>query len=213
MGTSVGQVGQHQQGHVMHVHEQSRLYDSMKWQAEASAVFHRHVPSPVQAIAVLQEIESSTPGNKIQIVYERQADITPEALAELIEQACLLHLAPFFVHLLTLTTFAVSCANSGPQRGTCGFCADMNSSVPTNTVWYEQVGWPKRKLTKLETALKGSYLVSAMLKRELRADATIASEQLIGLIRCTSDRVFNATIWDVLVSPEFQVDKAAALLS
>ncbi|CAL5219637.1 g1512 [Coccomyxa viridis] len=105
-----------------------------------------------QAVAVLQEVESSTPGNKVQIVFERQADIRPEALAELIEQ----------------------------------------------------VGWPKRKLAKLETALKGSYLVSAVLKRELREDATIVSEQLIGLIRCTSDRVFNATIWDVLVSPEFQ---------
>ena len=65
--------------------------------------------------------------------------------------------------------------------------------------------WPKRKLSKLETALKGSYLVSAVLKRELSAEKDIVSEQLIGLIRCTSDRVFNATIWDVLVSPEFQV--------
>lgn len=68
-----------------------------------------------------------------------------------------------------------------------------------------QVGWPKRKLSKLETALKGSYLVSAVLKRELSAEKDIVSEQLIGLIRCTSDRVFNATIWDALVSPEFQV--------
>jgi len=69
-----------------------------------------------------------------------------------------------------------------------------------------QVGWPKRKLTKLETALRGSYLVSAVLKRELKGDTEIVSEQLIGLIRCTSDRVFNATIWDVLVSPEYQVN-------
>lgn len=68
-----------------------------------------------------------------------------------------------------------------------------------------QVGWPKRKLSKLETALKGSYLVSAVLMRELSAEKDIVSEQLIGLIRCTSDRVFNATIWDVLVSPKFQV--------
>ena len=67
------------------------------------------------------------------------------------------------------------------------------------------MGWPKRKLSKLETALKGSYLVSAVLKRELGADRGIVSEQLIALIRCTSDRVFNATIWDVLVSPEYQV--------
>ena len=67
------------------------------------------------------------------------------------------------------------------------------------------MGWPKRKLSKLETALKGSYLVSAVLKREMSADKGIVSEQLIALIRCTSDRVFNATIWDVLVSPKYQV--------
>lgn len=47
----------------------------------------RLVPSPVQASAILQEVESSTPGNKVQLVFERQADISPEALAELIEQA------------------------------------------------------------------------------------------------------------------------------
>lgn len=31
------------------------------------------------------------------------------------------------------------------------------------------------------------------------------SEQLIGLARATSDHAFNATIWDVLVDPEYQV--------
>lgn len=76
-----------------------------------------------------------------------------------------------------------------------------------------QVGWPKRKLAKLETALKGSYLVSAVLKRELSADGVVVSEQPIGLIRCTSDRVFNATIWDVLVDPEYQVGHAMKLSS
>ena len=59
----------------------------MKWHAEISAVFDGPVLSSVQAVAVLQEVESSTPGNKLQIVFERQADIRPEALAELIEQA------------------------------------------------------------------------------------------------------------------------------
>lgn len=43
---------------------------------------------PVQANAVLQEVDSSTAGNRLQIVFERQADISPEALAELIEKAC-----------------------------------------------------------------------------------------------------------------------------
>lgn len=30
------------------------------------------------------------------------------------------------------------------------------------------------------------------------------SKRLIGLARATSDHVFNATVWDVLVDPEFQ---------
>ena len=55
--------------------------------ADLSAVFKSPVLSSVQAFAVLQEAESTTPGNKVQIVFERQADIRPEALAELIEQA------------------------------------------------------------------------------------------------------------------------------
>lgn len=91
------------------------------------------------------------------------------------------------------------------ERRFCIQCRRKCSVCLWLTVRCMQVGWPKRKLAKLETALKGSYLVSAVLRRELRADATIVSEQLIGLIRCTSDRVFNATIWDVLVSPDFQV--------
>lgn len=32
----------------------------------------------------------------------------------------------------------------------------------------------------------------------------IVSETLIGLARATSDHAFNATIWDVLVDPEYQ---------
>ncbi len=83
-GSTAGQVGPHLQRWDMHVHEQGA---GMKWHAEISAVFDGPVLSSVQAVAVLQEVESSTPGNKLQIVFERQADIRPEALAELIEQA------------------------------------------------------------------------------------------------------------------------------
>lgn len=67
-----------------------------------------------------------------------------------------------------------------------------------------QVGWPKRPAKKLETALLGSYLVSSVVRRELDPSGATTNEQLIGLIRCTSDQVFNATIWDVLVDPEYQ---------
>ena len=68
-----------------------------------------------------------------------------------------------------------------------------------------QVGWPKRPVNKLETALRGSYLVSTVVQQVTDAEGTLLREQLMGLIRCTSDRVFNATIWDVLVDPQYQV--------
>ena len=67
-----------------------------------------------------------------------------------------------------------------------------------------QVGWPKRSMSKLETALQGSYLVSTVTRRDSSADGAVVRERLIGLTRCTSDRVFNATIWDVLVDPSYQ---------
>lgn len=67
------------------------------------------------------------------------------------------------------------------------------------------MGWPKRPAKKLEIALLGSYLVSSVVRRELDPNGATTKEQLIGLIRCTSDHVFNATIWDVLVDPEYQV--------
>lgn len=34
-----------------------------------------------------------------------------------------------------------------------------------------------------------------------------SKKKLIGMARATSDHAFNATIWDVLVDPEYQVTK------
>ncbi len=36
------------------------------------------------------------------------------------------------------------------------------------------------------------------------AGPSVESEKLIGIIRVTSDTVFNATLWDVTVDPEYQ---------
>ncbi|PNH06821.1 putative acetyltransferase NSI [Tetrabaena socialis] len=80
------------------------------------------------------------------------------------------------------------------------------------------VGWPARPLSKVEAALRNSYMVSSLVLRvslpqragggtaePAGGEAGVAvSEQLIGLARATSDHAFNATIWDVLVDPEFQ---------
>jgi ribosomal protein S18 acetylase RimI-like enzyme len=68
-----------------------------------------------------------------------------------------------------------------------------------------QVGWPARPVKKVEAALRNSYMVATLHLRVTRPGSTASSsEQLIGLARATSDHAFNATIWDVLIDPEFQ---------
>lgn len=67
-----------------------------------------------------------------------------------------------------------------------------------------QVGWPRRPLTKVQTALANSFLTSGLYLHHPSHDSQ-KSDQLIGLARATSDHVFNATIWDVLVDPAYQV--------
>eukprot|EP01025_Chloroclados_australasicus_P054960 TRINITY_DN6578_c0_g1_i1.p1 TRINITY_DN6578_c0_g1~~TRINITY_DN6578_c0_g1_i1.p1 ORF type:complete len:274 (-),score=20.66 TRINITY_DN6578_c0_g1_i1:435-1235(-) len=67
----------------------------------------------------------------------------------------------------------------------------------------KKVGWPTRSAGKLEAALRSSFLVSSLhlLKTDEEGNNT---ERLIGIARATSDHAFNATIWDVVVDPEFQ---------
>ncbi|XP_024022865.1 acetyltransferase NSI isoform X2 [Morus notabilis] len=73
----------------------------------------------------------------------------------------------------------------------------------------DKVGWPRRPLSKLAAALKNSYMV-ATLHSVRKFPGSAGSEQndqkkLIGMARATSDHAFNATIWDVLVDPSYQL--------
>jgi aralkylamine N-acetyltransferase len=94
----------------------------------------------------------------------------------------------------------------------------------------DRVGWPRRPLFKVEAALANSFLVATLSvepaavveggdgndnQEEVSPVLTISSgnsssddgkiaARLIGLARCTSDGAFNATIWDVVIDPEFQ---------
>lgn len=97
----------------------------------------------------------------------------------------------------------------------------------------DKVGWPRRPLFKVEAALANSFLVATLSvepavvvegededdnqEEEESPVLTISSSsnnnsfdddgksaRLIGLARCTSDGAFNATIWDVVIDPEFQ---------
>lgn len=62
----------------------------------------------------------------------------------------------------------------------------------------DTVGWVRRPLKKVKTAIKNSFLTISLSYHENK------QERLIGFARATSDNTFNATIWDVVVRPEFQ---------
>jgi ribosomal protein S18 acetylase RimI-like enzyme len=60
------------------------------------------------------------------------------------------------------------------------------------------VGWARRPIRKVKKAIQHSYLVITMW--EQRGNR----RRLVGFSRATSDHAFNATIWDVVVHPDFQ---------
>ena len=62
----------------------------------------------------------------------------------------------------------------------------------------DAVGWSRRPLRKVKKAIQYSFLVVSMW--EVRGNR----RRLIGFSRATSDHAFNATIWDVVVHPDFQ---------
>lgn len=62
----------------------------------------------------------------------------------------------------------------------------------------DAVGWSRRPLRKVKKAIQYSFLVVSMW--EVRG----SQRRLIGFSRATSDHAFNATIWDVVVHPDYQ---------
>ena len=78
----------------------------------------------------------------------------------------------------------------------------------------DAVGWPRRPPRKVAAALAHSYMVATLhVHTSVPAPPSAASSssaqpvvasRLIGLARATSDHAFNATRWDVLVSPDYQ---------
>nr|YP_009394867.1 hypothetical protein [Polysiphonia stricta]ARW63429.1 hypothetical protein [Polysiphonia stricta] len=62
----------------------------------------------------------------------------------------------------------------------------------------DQVGWVRRPIKKVKLALDNSFLIVSLFYYKNN------KERLIGFARVTSDGSFNATIWDVVIHPEFQ---------
>eukprot|EP00850_Spirogloea_muscicola_P001846 SM000007S20806 [mRNA] locus=s7:355417:356938:+ [translate_table: standard] len=75
----------------------------------------------------------------------------------------------------------------------------------------DKVGWPRRPPSKVEAALRNSYMVASLhLHRvpptvdDANGHGATERRELIGMARATSDHAFNATIWDVLIDPLYQ---------
>jgi aralkylamine N-acetyltransferase len=62
----------------------------------------------------------------------------------------------------------------------------------------DSVGWVRRPFKKVKIAIEHSFLIISLF--HIKDNNNI----LIGFARATSDHAFNATIWDVVVHPEFQ---------
>lgn len=62
----------------------------------------------------------------------------------------------------------------------------------------DSVGWSRRPIRKVRIALQHSFIVVTMWHQKAQY------RRLIGFARATSDHAFNATLWDVVVHPEFQ---------
>nr|YP_010902608.1 hypothetical protein REP55_pgp173 [Hypnea nidulans]WCH54463.1 hypothetical protein [Hypnea nidulans] len=62
----------------------------------------------------------------------------------------------------------------------------------------DAVGWVRRPLKKVKAAIDHSFLTICLFYKKDRY------KKLIGFARATSDAVFHATIWDVVIHPDFQ---------
>lgn len=62
----------------------------------------------------------------------------------------------------------------------------------------DAVGWVRRPLSKVQTAIEHSVITISLIH------IIDTNRKLIGFARATSDYAFNATIWDVVIHPNFQ---------
>lgn len=63
----------------------------------------------------------------------------------------------------------------------------------------DAVGWVRRPIKKVKVAIDHSFVTTCIFYHDNNNH-----KKLIGFARATSDNSFNATIWDVVIHPEFQ---------
>ncbi|MBW4698970.1 MAG: GNAT family N-acetyltransferase [Aphanocapsa lilacina HA4352-LM1] len=89
-------------------------------------------------------------------------------------------------------------ASGGEVHSNVFFSTDRDIDLYALEELCDAVGWSRRPLRKVKKAIDHSFCVISMY--EQRGDF----KQLVGFARATSDHAFNATIWDVVIHPEFQ---------
>lgn len=85
-----------------------------------------------------------------------------------------------------------------PEDAQIFFSTDRDIDLYDLEELCDAVGWARRPLRKVRTAIQHSFLVLSMWEERG------AKRRLIGFSRATSDHAFNATVWDVVVHPDFQ---------
>jgi ribosomal protein S18 acetylase RimI-like enzyme len=89
-------------------------------------------------------------------------------------------------------------ARSDGSHSRIFFSTDRNIDLYELEELCDAVGWSRRPIRKVKKAIQYSFVVVTMW--EQRGNR----RRLIGFSRATSDHAFNATIWDVVVHPDFQ---------
>ncbi len=93
---------------------------------------------------------------------------------------------------------AQSLGSDRPNGDRIVFSSDRDIDLYELEELCDAVGWSRRPLRKVKKAIEHSFLVSTMW--QVRG----TQRRLIGFARATSDHAFNATIWDVVVHPDYQ---------
>ncbi|MEB3212823.1 MAG: GNAT family N-acetyltransferase [Leptolyngbyaceae bacterium] len=92
----------------------------------------------------------------------------------------------------------VQLQQSSDQEQRIFFSSDRDIDLYDLEELCDAVGWSRRPLRKVKKAIQHSFLVISMWEQKG------SRRRLIGFSRATSDHAFNATIWDVVVHPDYQ---------
>ncbi|MEB3309141.1 MAG: GNAT family N-acetyltransferase [Snowella sp.] len=85
-----------------------------------------------------------------------------------------------------------------PSQSRFFFSSDRDIDLYELEELCDSVGWARRPIRKVRKAIECSFLVVSMW--EVKGNR----RRLIGFARATSDHAFNATVWDVVIHPNFQ---------